>query len=465
MSLIPVLTTSALYPKPRYQIQLSGSTAIALNTRTWNPDYSSTTHFNVIQEAINAIASVGGTIELSDVFNLGSGAATLQIPAGVGLVGPGPLCSFNSYTPQAGMLINTTFNGPIIEFVTNPSGLVSFPYLSNVTIQGLTSLTSQVGVQVASGLLDAYMDHVLIFQCGQYGYESLGGKNWIRDCYFEDCTVAGAYLDGGYNEITSCYIFGNGIGVEVVTGTYTALLGNFFSQNSTYDLTIASAATSGVVVGNMFEQFQGGSNTPTPLHIASTNPGADWLIANNTGLNTRMGKLSVPFSTTFNSEGIMGVGGTLAAPVAPGAATVVSTTLTNNSSSGTTLALTSGLANALAAGSPFLVSDGAGHTQVFILSAASSNGATSVTITAQTVTLNTGSGYNGYALPNYKVQYTPQWVSITGGTNVYITITDLSGNVLATGLTSYTGRLEVGQWISFGGGSGWVAPTVVAAVV
>lgn len=378
--------------KTRYLILLSGSEAVALNTQTWNADYQDTNHYNVFQEAINQIASVGGAVEFRDVFNLSSGAATLQIPSGVGLIGPGPLSSFNSYTPQAGMLISS-YNGPIIEMITNPSGLLSFPYLSGFTIQGGgPTKTSQVGVQVASGSYDAYIDEVLIFQAGQYGFQALGGKNWLDKCYIEDCGVAGADIAGGTtNRITNSYIFGNGTnGVTITAGTYFGMNGCFLCENgvgnSGADVSITSSATSGEIVGNMFEQFAGASNSPTTLKIASTNPEADWLIANNTGLNTRMGKLATPFSTEFSNVATFGPGGTLAAPQTP-------------------------------------------------------------TTTAY----------------NYKVQYTPLWVSITGGTAVSITITDFNGSTLASGLTSYTGRLEVGQWLSFGLFT--APPTVVAAVV
>jgi hypothetical protein len=75
---------------------------------------------------------------------------------------------------------------------------------------------------------------------------------------------------------------------------------------------------------------------------------------------------------------------------------VVSTTLTNGSLSGTTLALSTVLPQAIASGATITVKDGVGGTQAFTLTAAAAVNAATVTITSATVTIATGSGYTAW---------------------------------------------------------------------
>lgn len=73
----------------------------------------------------------------------------------------------------------------------------------------------------------------------------------------------------------------------------------------------------------------------------------------------------------------------------------VSTTLTKGASSGTTLTTTALSATIPAAGL-FTINDGAGNAQSFTVPSGAAAGATTITITASTVTINTGSGYRGW---------------------------------------------------------------------
>jgi hypothetical protein len=80
---------------------------------------------------------------------------------------------------------------------------------------------------------------------------------------------------------------------------------------------------------------------------------------------------------------------------AGGTTVTTSTTLTNGTSSGTSLTISTpgGLQNAVSIGDTFYVVDGVGGLQGFSISANAAIGAGSVSITAATVTLTTGSGY------------------------------------------------------------------------
>lgn len=344
-------------------------------------------------------------------------------------------------TPVRGATISSiTFNGSLIVATGTTTGggsttYKSFPYLANFNLVGKQSgLASQNGIEVndttGGQLLDLYVDNVIIMAMGQHGlFHNSAAKVWVNGCYFENNTVDGINVSGnGTLRVMASYIFGNtGRGINVQSGSTTLvyycpvwnntlqgvwistsnevqLIGNSFTDNGgpSYVSCSVDNSSRAVVVGNTFRDDRGSGQVVRHLWIAGGNSTRGLVVGN------------ILFGQT-------------------GDAIRVSAYVNNH----------------------LVIADNQGYNDT--------KGTMSTPFTSTGNRMGPeGSTASPSASTAYQVSSVRQYVVVSGGTGVSITISDPAGNTLQSGLATYSGLLPLGYTINFGAFS--VAPTVLTSV-
>ena len=395
----------------------------------------------VFQNAINVLAvhngGSGGMIAFRGQ-HVWSSPVTLY--PGISLVGQGPLA--NKSVQNTGATIQSTYNGATLILTAVGASEEYFPYLSNFSMFGDNTKASQVLVQAdASGgasLLDAFLDHVTLFNGGLYNlYINTSGKYWCDNCYFEG--GAGDNIRAGSTgsptlAVTNSYIFGatnNGIYVPAAVTNLT-LIGNRIWNNAqsnvgAYGLYVVQADTMSVV-GNIFRDNGAAANYACRYHLLKrfAQTGNVWEDDRGGGSNVNRFIEILGFA----SKG-----------------SIVGDTFDGSTSTPIFLDDVAGMAVTIANCPGMNDAVGSLSTPIAPVGTGIGLSGTSATIAASTAYRNTG---------------TPLFLNVTGGTGVSITIKDSKGNTVTSGLTTYTGPLPVGYTINFGAFS--VAPTVYCGV-
>lgn len=396
-----------------------------------------------IQAAINSLRGVGGVVQLYGQ-NFYTNTTIVTYP-GVALqsIG-GPLGVGNPVYGFGNLIGVAALNAPIIEIqvdASNPSWL-SFPVVSNLTILGTAGNTAQDGILISDSggtVLDVYLQNVGIFAVGGNGInQTSAAKTWIDRCYLEHCGQNGARFAAGTQRVTQSYIFGNSLfGIDATSAGYFLIAHNLFGQNGQSGTANAVGAikagsngSGGQISAN--DLFDNGTSTGQAVRVTTLTGSAQVVIASNNFKDSR------------------------------GASAVPNFVLTSDS----------GAVNAQVGGNSFVGQTGKAVRVRF------DNANENVRIASDNIGLNpygaitnpistthntlgiVGATATPVASTDYTISQVDQWVVVTGGTGVAITIKDPGGNTLQSGLATFSGLLPQGFKINFGAFT--VAPTVAS---
>lgn len=388
----------------------------------------------MIQAAINSLRPTGGAVGLEGSFTVKTPITTYP---GIALVGQGPLAAFTARSAT----IKSQVNGSTIIATVDPTfGLQSFPYFANFTIEGLIADGAQNGIEFndsGGSLLDAYMDNVLIFQCGQHGLlVNSGLKLWVNGLYSEDNGGAGIRQQLGSMRLVNSYIFGNtGFGVDTTSAAGAILSANRIESNAAGGLQVWSNGNGVIVDGNQFAN-NGGGAVPA-ITIKDTHAtNAAFICSGNYFFDSRGAGACNNFIQHTGANTVDGsiIGNKFVGQVAGNPAIKV-------------FAL---VGNALS------IKGNTGFNDVLGVLATPFQ-------TAQLRLGIEGTAAAPAASSNYVVGSTDLYCVFAGGTGVSITITAPNGTVLQSGLASFAGVLPVGYQINFGAFT--VAPTTALVSV
>ena len=439
-----------------YDLVVAGSGIGAVNGSTGNTDFSvsSGDHAPVVQAAINVLRPSGGVVALkaqtgsaaSPVMFTGSAGVTIY--PGIALIGQGPLASFANTFPRAGDIYCNSATAPaaITMEVDATYGLQSFPFIWNLSMTGVLG-NANVGILVtdqtggALDLLDAYIDHVLIFNFGSHGINCPSAtKLWVDSVYLEDCAGSGIKDSGGSLNIKSSYIFGNALwGIDMTSGNTLQSVGNFIWNNGQAASALAGGgviiwSTNGAVQLTADNFSNNGNNSNPQILIKDSSAAAAGNLFN---CNTFAESRAAGSKCTYYIQSAY-----LAATRA---------IIENNWFYGTPL--TALMTATPRVGNRHIVRANIGMNEVF------GQYATPFTAAATPFIAPWGTAAAPTASTVYVVDGPDVYLVASGGTAVSITIQDQNGNTLQSGLTTYAGHLKQGQAINFGAFTG--APAVM----
>lgn len=449
-------------------IPLAGGGCQAINGSLGTVDFSTTSttdHRPVFQSCVDAlnpnIAGLGGTIAFKGQFVFNTQLILGPNIALVGVGGP------NGYNPSGalyyGNVIKTTFNGSTI-LITGGTGVTStFTVIENLTLAGNASFTSQNGIEwdsSAGDLRDTFLMGVLVFHMGQHGFV-IGGTNakiFANQCFAEFNGGAGIKDNGngthlwwinGYmtGNVGACYDGSGSAGLNVVT-----LMGEFLGSGT--GIIPAIGATGFRVLGAEISSNTGPAiDLPTGGQIGPCVVSACSMVGNGSAaIPTIRGANGSNTSSRLNVTGCTIRGSSNTNNVVLAASGQLNAVFSGNTffgASGDAILWTSRTGNKL------ILKDNLGYNDV-------KGKITNPFHTGQLRIGAAGSAAAPTASTTYTVEGTDLMLAITAGTGVSITITDVLGNTVTSGLTTYTGLLKIGYAINFGAFS--VAPTVYVGV-
>lgn len=441
---MPIISSGA-FPSgslPDYLIKKSGTLWRANSLSGVGASFQGTLPETVIQNALNALRGIGGLFQLRDNPTF----TTLGVTAypGMSLQGQGPL-GVSSPVAGTSYIQASGFNTPVITVeldATTPTW-ASFPEIGNLSILGDTTQSGQDGILVtdtAGAVLDVYVNHVGIFNCGGNGLNvsDATGKVWvIGDSYFEHCQLNGIRNQNATVRMIGGYIFGNVLyGVDATACAYMSGLGVMFGNNGQSGTANAvgaikagSSGSGGLFTGCDF--FDNGTSAGQAVRLTNQTGTGRWIMAHNNFKDSR------------------------------GASAVPNFILTSDS----------GAVDALVEGNEFVGQTGdavkvkfnnAGEAVVI----RNNPGMNPYGLVASPLNATHGSCglTGGDASPTASTTYTIRecdgTLYVSGGTAVSITVFDNKGNTMASGLTSLPGQfLPVGYAFNLGAFTG-TAPTL-----
>lgn len=468
----------------------------ARNGTTGGISYASTNASYVFQSAIDSRRSVGGSFYFNGNITLTWG---ITLYPSMTLFGDGVETAFlgtAGLIAASNLKVSNTFQGPVITLKVDPlrTNNLVFPNLYGFTITevGSNPPINQDGIRILNSptaLKDVYITEVGIFSVGGSGINvtAAGTQIWLDKSYIESTGQWGAVLTGSSMRVTNTYFYnakyaqlgiksggaayvfsswfysGQASGIKAggsltvansnfvsnalwaIDGTSTQQLSvtsSFFSQNGQS----ASANSGGAIilwsttlpiniVSNFFSQNGGSSNAA--IFIQDLPTIAVFTINGNTFYDSRgasAGQYFIYFYESFSGT--------------------ITGTVVGNAFNGQKTGNPAIKINGIARPANLIIRDNTGFND--ILGKITNPIATS---TPYTIGL-AGSTGTVTASRNYTVFAVDQYVTVTGGTTVYINVTDPNGNLVQSGLSTWTGELWIGWVINFGGFT--TAPTVTS---
>jgi len=392
----------------------------------------------VFQACINALKPIGGKIGFKGLHTFINGITTYS---GIGIIGEGPL-SQGTQTPSL-ITATSAVTGPIITcgFDSGGTGWQSFPYFSGFALKGSgAGNTGQDGIFCNdANVLDVILDDILMFDIGGNGWHqgssATGIKTWIRNCYFERCRQNGVRNEKGTCQVYGCYIQNNTLfGIDATSSSYLEAFGNYIWQNAGGGVQLWSMTSGATVHDNNFNN--NGDNTHPVIVLKSlTTATTRAVVHDNVMIDTR----ASGSACNFFIQATLGVN-----------ANVQNNTMTGQKSGNDAINVATHASNNLT------IAQNAGY-----------NG-TKGSITNPIDTTNNRLGVAGntataVASTDYVVSEVEQYLVVTGGTGVSISIKDPAGNTVRSGLTTLAERIPLGFKINLGAFS--VAPTVASYLV
>jgi hypothetical protein len=432
-----------------YVITKNGTVTQSVNTATGVITYSGTNAATVFQSTINALKAAGGLVGFKGKHELTEG---ITIYNGVGLMGQGP-----QVQPTEGevsiLKASEAVTGPIITVEQAAGDPKTFTSFADFVLAGTHPQTGQHGILFKEGggeVLDAYLDHVLVFDTGGSGVaiQNTTVKIWIESCYFEHCQGHGI-LSGpeattkhaSTMRVSNCYIYANKkFGIYSEYGDRVFIHNNHIWLNEEGGAKLFLPPNAPVLVeGNSFRENGGAAHPVVLIRGTSATYHGEFLISGNEFEDERAeGSKALHFVSTATNTQCKGA--------------IQANLFKGNHASELPVTIEAAEANAM------IVRGNRGFNDTW------GKLANPFDKTTKSMGLEGTESAPERAAQEYVLRSCDLYLSITGGEGVRLTTKDAAGNTFQNEVATFVGALFVGMKLIVEYNAGH-APTVVASVI